>query len=170
MENEIKLNLGSGGRSLPGYLSVDFNREEQDKIDVVHDMNKPLPFEDGSVSTIFASHIIEHFHYTDTAKILNDWSRVIKPGGHIDIWTVDLDVVMKRSKENTTSAMNWVNWRIFSYQDSRYEGASHHAIFNRWWLEECMRNAGFKNFEAIPIEEFPFAAHQDMNMGVRGYR
>jgi len=161
----LKLNLGSGGRKRPGYFSVDMNNIENDKIDIAHDLNEPLPFKDNSVDEIYASHIIEHFWYNETNNRLCDWFRVLKKGGHIDIWTFDLDIVA----ENIKKDMNWVNWRL--YAGANYKGSAHHACFNERWLKECMQKVGFKKLRKIPNKEYPFPrVHTDMNLGVRGYK
>ncbi len=45
----------------------------------------PLAYKDESVDEIYASHVLEHFPYNKTQEVLNDWVRVLKPGGRIRI-------------------------------------------------------------------------------------
>lgn len=41
----------------------------------------PLPFDDGSLSGILASHFFEHFHAQDALAIMRDCLRILEPGG-----------------------------------------------------------------------------------------
>ena len=42
-----------------------------------------LPYEDGSVDLIYASHVIEYFDRDEVKDVLNEWIRVLKPGGKL---------------------------------------------------------------------------------------
>lgn len=44
-------------------------------------LSSPLPFADGTVDGILASHLIEHFTVQDAIKLMQDCVRVLKPGG-----------------------------------------------------------------------------------------
>lgn len=176
---DIKLNIGSGERHLPGFLSVD-SRIECHGVNIVHDLRKPLPFKEDTVSVIFASHIIEHFWWQEVNSRLKDWFRVLKLGGYADIWTPDFEIVMKRYQEEEDfedehyDKMEWVNRIIFSRDnmDGIVNAVNeHHAIFDYLYLKQCMESVGFTDVERIDIKEFPFKGiHADMNMGVRGYK
>ncbi|HUV84062.1 MAG TPA: methyltransferase domain-containing protein [Methanosarcinales archaeon] len=175
----IKLNLGSGGRHLPGFLSVDL-RWECGSIDCVHDISKPLPYKDNSVSVIFASHILEHFWWQDSEKLLKDWCRVLKPGGYLDVWTPDFKYIIDKYINGDPyripyENMKWVNNLIFSR--SHMDGVvntvnEHHAMFDRQYLKQCMKKGGFTKFVDLVVDKhFPFKnVHVGFNMGVRGYK
>lgn len=50
------------------------------KVDVVAD-GANLPFEDESWDFVINSHVLEHFF--DPIKTINEWVRVVKPGGYV---------------------------------------------------------------------------------------
>lgn len=54
----LRLNIGSGQRKKDGFLNVDVL--SLPGVDVVCDLEKPLPFEDNSVVEIHGEHILEH--------------------------------------------------------------------------------------------------------------
>lgn len=83
-DKALRLNLGSGSVRIPGFTNVDFNAGED--VDVVANV-MALPYFDSTVSEIFASHILEHFSYD--APVLNEWVRVLKPGGLITVIVPD---------------------------------------------------------------------------------
>lgn len=89
---EVKLNLGSGTSRYEDYLSVDYY---VDGVDVVHDLTKPLPYDDATVDAIYSSHVVEHFSRDEWEDVRQDWARVLKPGGTIEIRTPDIVAVSK---------------------------------------------------------------------------
>jgi predicted SAM-dependent methyltransferase len=77
----IRLEIGSGPRAgMEEWVSLDLNVGAH----IQHDLNRPLPFPDGSVDEIYSSHVLEHFGYPDPLlAILRECHRVLKPGGRI---------------------------------------------------------------------------------------
>lgn len=75
----LRLDIGCGQSRKPGYTGVDCNPEFGH---LVADASN-LPFEDGTVDAIHSSHLIEHV--ADTAALLAEWYRVLKPGGTLEI-------------------------------------------------------------------------------------
>lgn len=161
----IKLNLGSGKTRLKGYLNVDIL--DIPGIDVKHDLNKPLPYKDGEVDAIYVSHIIEHFWWTDTLRILEDWYRALKKGGSLTIWTVDFERVVMRliSSKDYIYMMGDVNWRLYSKKEP--ENNAHHAVFTSRYLCTLLKSAGFSKIGIIDPEKYEFKPlHDGINMGV----
>jgi SAM-dependent methyltransferase len=77
-----KLNLGSGGNYLDGYVNVDNNAHF--KADINHDLNLyPYPFNDSEFDEVLASHIIEHLD--DPLDFLQEIYRLAKNDAKIII-------------------------------------------------------------------------------------
>jgi SAM-dependent methyltransferase len=76
----VKLNLGCGDKILPGYVNVDVAPSRAGhKPDVLCDLHRLAPFEDGSADEILAVHVIEHFWRWEVVGVLREWMRVLKP-------------------------------------------------------------------------------------------
>jgi hypothetical protein len=79
MSGPVIIDVGyKGGRAdavpiFPHAVGIDLDYPGYD--------GKRLPFEDGTVDTVFASHVLEHVH--DPKMILRDWFRVLKLRGFI---------------------------------------------------------------------------------------
>jgi len=136
MEEDIKLNLGSGiAGNFPGFKNVDIRDIEG--VDVVADVRK-LPFEDNSVSEIKCQNLIEHFGRHEIVPLLKEWYRVMKPGGKIAIETVDMGETMT----------NWKNIPTENLLDAicgaqTYPENFHKMAFTSDILTTFLKGAGF---------------------------
>jgi SAM-dependent methyltransferase len=73
-----RINLGSGGRPLDGYVNLDVSPAAP-RVDVVHDLERiPWPFGDDSADEIVMSHCLEHI--TDHNQAMREIHRILKPG------------------------------------------------------------------------------------------
>lgn len=87
------LDLGCGGnKTVPNAIGVDMiaNNEFIETLvntvstaDVNADITKPLPFEENSIDTIIARHILEHL--MDSVTILKHWRTLLKENGRLII-------------------------------------------------------------------------------------
>lgn len=77
----MKLLLGSGGYTRPGYTTVDILALPT--VDIVADLNKPLPIPDNSVDEIVADCILEHLD--DTVAVMEELYRVCKNDAKVRI-------------------------------------------------------------------------------------
>lgn len=128
----MKLNLGSGNRTLPGFVNVDLpDNWCKSKPEVVHDITQPLPFEDGSADEIHAYHVFEHFYRYDADAILMDWGRVLKPGGKMVLELPCLDKIISIFNHVSDHGLelpeNLTLWGL--YGDPKY---SNPAMVHRW--------------------------------------
>ncbi len=77
----IKLNLGSGNKKIPGFINLDV--KALPNVDIVCDLNQEIPLEDNTVEEIKADDIIEHIF--DSVKLFQEIYRVCKPNTIIKI-------------------------------------------------------------------------------------
>lgn len=71
----IKLNLGCGTNVLDGWINHD--------ADV--DIEKRLPWQDGTVDCVFAEHVVEHVGYNAALYFFCECHRILRSGGVIRI-------------------------------------------------------------------------------------
>ncbi len=84
----MKLNIGARTRA-PGWHTLDIVPGPE--VDFVGDCRTLAGFAEGSVDTIYASHVLEHVRYADElAPTLKRWFAVLKPGGTLMISVPDL--------------------------------------------------------------------------------
>src|SRR5262245_38757124 len=75
---DLRINFGCGPRTLDGWINLDSARGE--KIDVVWDLRRGLPFPDDSATAMFGEHVIEHIPKDDVEVLLRECHRVLQPG------------------------------------------------------------------------------------------
>lgn len=81
----ILLNLGSGGKKLPGYVNVDSNSEENP--DVVCDLGtETWPWEDSSVDGAVCSHVLEHLPGGCFFHFLRELYRVCRAEAVVELY------------------------------------------------------------------------------------
>lgn len=138
----MKLNLGCFNSRIDGFTNVDIRKLEG--VDIVCDVKK-LDFPDNSIEEIYASHVLEHFHYIETLDVLKEWYRVLVPGGKIYIGVPDLEVMA--GLITIYGMCDWVEAVI--YGSSEYIEAKHQAGFGFSTLKNKMEKAGFINIRRV---------------------
>jgi len=62
----------------------------------VHDLRKPLPWPNGSISAIYASHLLEHLYREEAVRLLKECLRVLEPGGVMRVVVPDLRHIVEQ--------------------------------------------------------------------------
>lgn len=90
--NGCGLDLGSGGDPIkPSAIQVELPNpycplfDDRYPPQLLGDATNLHWFRDGVLDYVFSSHLIEDFNYPDQERILREWSRVLRPGGHLVI-------------------------------------------------------------------------------------
>lgn len=135
--SEIKLNIGCGDKILPNYINVDVR--PMTGVDVVHDLNQPLPFADNYADFILASDVLEHFPMAQTDSLLKDWARVLKPGGSIHVRVPNMELICERLYKSVIDPKELI---ILIYGGQEYEFNFHKAGFTKPMLGLALARAG----------------------------
>jgi len=116
------LDIGCGGnKTIPSAIGIDMIKKDEivetlkpgtaSSADVNADASQPLPFEDGSIDTIIARHIMEHL--VDPVEVLNNWKRLLKPNGVMLIAVPNQEI-------NNTIPMNIEHVHAFTPNSMRH--------------------------------------------------
>ena len=144
-----KLNLGCGKDIKSGYINIDFRKG--DGVDLVHDLMKPLPFDDESCTDIMAHDILEHFGFRETEIILADWIRALGTGGCLDLVVPNFEAHLQYYKADKQDpryvngyddSFEFFRANVFGGQD--YEGNFHKTFFTPRTVERLLEKAGLK--------------------------
>jgi predicted SAM-dependent methyltransferase len=61
----------------------------------IHDIRKPLPFSNGSVAAIYASHVLEHLYRDEAQRLVKESLRVLARGGVLRVVVPDLEAIIQ---------------------------------------------------------------------------
>jgi SAM-dependent methyltransferase len=178
-----RLEIGPGAERLPGYETL--NAVRTPFTDHVGDARCP-PFRDATFDEVYSSHCIEHVEWFEVEAVIAQWVRILKPGGVIEVHTVNAAPLMRamvewdetgetglkagkwRSDLHGFDPFTWAAGRILCYAKRGDGGLNmHRAILTPRYLRRCFEKAGLVDLEEV-TEPKGGKKHASINMGLRG--
>lgn len=138
MGANVRLNLGCGLIPTPDYLNID--ARELPSVDMVADV-RSLPFHPGTVSEIYAAHLVEHFTEADLkSTVLLAWHRILKAGGLLRVVVPDAEGMIQAFSRGQYP---FESLREVTFGSQDYPGNYHYTMFSRESLRGLLRASGF---------------------------
>ena len=128
MSEPLKLDLGAWDVSPPGFKALGHKHGSE---------IYPLPYGDASVDEVRASHVLEHFPHGQTADVLKEWVRVLKPGGRLRVAVPDFG---QAADKYTAGEPVEIQKYVMGGQTD--DDDFHKAIFDREHLKRALSEAG----------------------------
>lgn len=146
----MRLHLG-GQETHPEWKILDV--EARPEVDYIGDASDLSQFEDESIDAIYASHILEHFHYGLNYELtftLAEWHRVLKKGGQLMISVPDIRTLCwLYSRPNIDVQTRFHIMRImFGGQTNQYD--VHKVGFDFDILSMYLSETGFSEWRKVP--------------------
>jgi len=142
-----------GGRNpfKPGeFLNVDI--VDMPKVDLIFDITKKFPMDDGVIAEIFSAATLEHLRKPFVDHVLKEFFRILQPGAMVRISTPDLEAIAKGILEKDDLAD--INQHLFGkYKSDQTDDYDVH----RWMypapaMIEALHAVGFERGERIPMD------------------
>lgn len=145
----MKLHIG-GNQPHPDWNIFDI--ESRPEVDFVGDANDLSQFADNSIAEIYASHVLEHFHYgldDELAFTLAEWHRVLQPEGKLYISVPNLEVLcwLYLHPDLSAEGRYQVMRMMFGGQVNPYD--VHRVGFDEAVLSQFLRVVGFASYERV---------------------
>lgn len=165
----LRLNIGCGGRRIPGYTGVDVVKRPA--ADIVAPAGK-IPLADGSCEEIMAIHLFEHLLPWEAADVLKEWHRLLAPGGKLVLEMPDL----KKCCENILKQLKGIEvmagkhphqaglWGLYGDDRLRDPYMLHRWGYTFKTIKPILEEAGFRN-----LQEFRTVYHP-IGRDVRDFR
>ena len=201
---KLKLNLGCASRLLDGYTNIDMDSVEQIKKRYpnleINDDNPfrqcdvlNLPYEDSSVDEVRADAILEHMSFLEEPKFFYEATRVLKPGGVLNISVPDFEFMVTewlaaednwkdffRNDDEAIAQEHWFGQYSYSYA-SRWgyitagifgpqngDGQYHKNAYTQAKLVAIYEKLGYQN---IDISRFYWKeTRPDLMIRAKGYK
>lgn len=145
-QSETSIVFGCGDTSYPGWTHMDCFFA--DHVDLVFDLRRRLPFEDGSITRCYSEHFVEHLLPVEAKQHLADVYRVLMPGGVYRVVVPDTGKFMRKYAEGDSSffsaAHPWEKHPIDAIYSIVNWGGDHRSIYDYETLEQRGREAGFE--------------------------
>lgn len=157
----VLVNLGSGKDYRAGYINVDINIAF--RRDMWLDLRNRLPFATGSVDGIFCSHVLEHFPLDQTAGIVRECHRVLKPGGVLRVGVPDFEPAIRSYQSGNLAWFHGTGrspGRLFS--DHVLDNSNHRLLFDYSFLHELLGDAGFTEVRQVRFRQGGWPLSQQM--------
>lgn len=147
MDEPLRLHIG-GKKPSPNWKIL--NIQTGSNVDFVGNCTDLGQFADGSVASIYASHVLEHLGYQkELPTALGEFHRVLVPGGSLMLSVPDLEKLCQGLIQPRNSAeIRFHLMRImFGGQTDPYD---FHKVGLTWeFLNMFLRQAGFQQIERV---------------------
>jgi SAM-dependent methyltransferase len=169
-ENQPALNIGCGPYMYPNAINIDKydSAEEEFKspeaIDAVKEILEPvrpdvladacnLPYPENYAGMIETHQMFEHLSKNECDVALNEWFRILRPGGFLVISTCDMEKILTGFPYEMTKinvyAWRAVFWMIYGSQ--QHPGQFHKSGHTPDLLDADLKKHGFLVKEIIPM-------------------
>jgi SAM-dependent methyltransferase len=113
----MTLDVGCGIKKYPGSIGIDINPATA--ADVICDLDRfPYPFADRSFDRLRAIHVIEHL--TDVVRTMEEFHRLVRPGGRIRIETPHYTDYSSFCDPTHKQHLNSFSFRYFGDKDGGF--------------------------------------------------
>jgi prepilin-type processing-associated H-X9-DG protein len=161
-KGELWLNMGSGAKPHPKFVNIDGNILRRP--DMWLDLRNGLPFPSGSVRSIYACHVIEHFYWRELLGIIAECFRVLQPSGGIRVLVPSLELAceayVKGDKQwfpDFPTEFNSLGGRFMNFL---FCDGQHRLAFDYSLAAEILKLAGFTDIQKTgPRMSRIFAKH-----------
>ena len=134
----MKLHLGCGNKHIDGYINIDIRYIPG--VDEVNNVARLRNYKNSSISTIYASHVLEHFGRWEYKDVLKRWFELLEPNGILRIGVPDFEEIAKYYLK--TKDLRIVSGMLYGGQD--YDENYHYWIYDFNTLQSELIQIGFK--------------------------
>jgi len=142
-----KLNLGCGGKREAGYTNVDLFAGPS--VDEIFDLDE-IPYQDGTIGGINSEHSLEHVGWLRADKALNEWWRVMKPGGQLMLKIPEVEDCFRKYIETPPTNKEhrqWYKYTVYGVQKTQAgepdEAQYHRAGWSQKEICDRLEEIGF---------------------------
>jgi predicted SAM-dependent methyltransferase len=140
---KLKLHLGCGKRYLPGFVHVD--RADYPHIDFRCGADSLGMFESDAAEFIYASHMLEYFDRVEVRRVLEEWRRVLCPGGLLRLAVPDFEALAEVYFQN--KKLDTILGPLYGHMEIAGSDAAiyHKTVYDFESLRNLLEEGGFRD-------------------------
>lgn len=182
------LEIGPGEKRIPGFETL--NTLLINQTDYIGQLGLKLPFKNDTFDVVYMSHVLEHVFWHKLDETIKEISRIIKPGGQLEVWVPDglkiakafvaAEIDNNRDFEydgwyrfnDEKDPCVWFSGRMFAYGDGCTPYANNHfnvhlSAFSRRYLYKLLEQNGFENITDLNSAQCRGYDHGWINLGIK---
>lgn len=140
----VRVNAGCGDKHWPGFVNVDKYGDADIESDI-----RELPFQPSTVDEIHAIHCVEHVPRMEADVMLNNWYRVLKPGGRLFIEVPCMNKIAQMIVDGERN-LRLTMLGVFGDPRDNKPGMMHGWCYTREELKDMLEQCNFSVTEAEP--------------------
>jgi predicted SAM-dependent methyltransferase len=150
----IRLNIGAGDTVIPGFTAIDrkFGTEAF-----------PLDYPDNSVEEIRCVHMLEHLSFGDSMRAMEEWWRVLRPGGRLRVSVPDVKKVAALSDSDP----RWAYYLMGGQTDA---DDFHKSAYDEERLSAYFEKYGFHDVQKWTSENTDLASFHEISLNLEGIK
>lgn len=121
------------------------------EVDIVGDINKPLPLKSNEWDGIFCRYAIEHISWRNVRSFIKETHRILAPGGVAVFVAPDL---LEQARILTETPNLEDKWVCMVFGDNDYDENAHRCGFSPEFAGRVFREAGFERVTVIRHPEW----------------
>lgn len=144
--NPVRYLVGTGfnGQKPVGYQTIDI--DPGNNPDIVADAASLPMIATETADEFYASHVLEHFSFPRVIHVLEEWARVLKPGGMLKVAVPDMEIYAHRIL-NSHDPWQTVHRLYGAHWAGEGGPQGHHFGYTRRMLVELLTVMGFSDFD-----------------------
>lgn len=168
----IRVNYGCGRRVLSGYVNVDavIHPKAERAPEVLHALRfnedgslaDKTPMLDDFADELLAAHVIEHFFAWQAPFVLQEWKRLLKPGGRLILELPNIEAAAR----NLLAGMRPQMWEFAFYGDHSHRDPymCHLCGYTPGSIKRLVEAAGFTDVQILPPQTHGPRPNRDMRV------
>jgi SAM-dependent methyltransferase len=152
-DGKLRIHVGCGSVDAAGFVNVDLLAAPH--VHVQGPIDDLSVFPDGCADLVYACHCLEHFGFRHSRPVLEEWARVLRPGGLLRVAVPDFAVIARAYAAGGT--IRELQSLLFGGEDYRLN--FHAAVFDEAHLRELMAGVGLVDihrWDAAAVDHHDF--------------